>query len=65
MRKFQNLPEERRAKYLDVITGIKMLEDMIKEQKELLVKNGLPSFEEIQLFHKNYGWEYQKETSVN
>jgi len=56
IRKYLNLPEERKLKFMDLITGMKMMEDQVNDAKRQIEKSGLPTFDEIKMYHKNNGW---------
>lgn len=56
IRKYLNLAQERKEKFMDLITGIKMMEDQLNSAKRELEKSGLPTFDEIKTYHKDNGW---------
>ena len=56
IKKYLDLPQERKQKFMDLITGIKMMEDQVNDARRQLEKSGLPTFNEIKLYHKDNGW---------
>jgi hypothetical protein len=57
---FLKMTFEERREYLDLIVGLKTLEDHCKKSKERILKMELPSYSDISKHNKIYGQENSK-----
>ena len=60
LKNYLKMNEEARRDYLDLITGIKILEDHCKDSKKRLMKLNLPSYEDVANHNKAYGSDNSK-----
>ena len=55
LKNYLKMNQEARRDYLDLITGIKILEDHCKDSRKRLEKLNLPSYEDVSKHNKTYG----------
>lgn len=57
LKNFLKMSKKERMEYLDLLVGLKMLEDHCKESYGRIKKMNLPSYEDISIHNKQYGQE--------